>query len=244
MIGIIRAILHKTFGPSLGQETADKLSGFHYDNIQNGTFDFSSYTKKKLTQNSSIGKKHRTVYSFEKYSTEYILCKYLKDRIDRTFDIEYADRKKVIKILFNTLPVLNGLNDFVLIRFDFKGFFDSVSTDFIYQEYIENSLMKRKDKNLFKNFCSQFNYCYAGLPTSNSMTELACKDFDKTFRSKLNDYGVVYFERYIDDVLIILNKYILEKNFLNILQEAIISTFKKCNVEINKSQPPPPKVVA
>jgi hypothetical protein len=235
MIGTIRKILRNTYGPSIFEDV-EELSKYYLDNIKNKRYNFDSYSKKTITRNSSNGRKKRTVFFFEKNTTEYILCKYLKDRLDRTFEISYSDRKKLIKILFNTLPILNDLNDFVIVRFDFKTFFDSVLTEFIYNKYIENSSMRRADKDLFVQFCDSFKHCYAGLQTSNAMTELACKDFDKVFRSKLKDYGVVYFERYVDDVLIILNSFISEDEFRTLLRNSIAKAFGECDIKLNEDK--------
>ncbi|MEG1205891.1 MAG: reverse transcriptase domain-containing protein [Oscillospiraceae bacterium] len=232
MENLIKKILRNS-NYSLSDEDINRLSNLHYENIKSGNYDFTKFNKKVLTQRGQTGKKYRTVYSFDKGTTENILCEYFKIKLDNAFDIRYADRKKIMKILFNTLPVIKDLNDFVIVRFDFKSFFDSVSTNLIFDEYIQMSAMKRSDKDYFQEFCNVFSYCYAGLQTSNAMTEIVSSNFDKVFRAKLNEYGIVFFERYVDDVLVILTSYVSEADFLKLLEDSIFSVFKKCKVKIN-----------
>jgi len=221
---------------TMSDEVIENLTLKHYEKILKKEYSFSKpvYKKTTLTQQSENGKKKRDVYSLDRNSTEYVICEYLKMKLDSSFQIKYSDRKKIIKILLNTLPALKDLNDFTLIRFDFKSFFNSVSTNFIMTHFIESSSINRRDKELFADFCREFPFCFAGLQTSNAMTEIACEQFDRIFKSKLSDYGVVYCERYVDDVLIILNKYITKSDFEILLNECINLVFIDCKVKINE----------
>lgn len=141
-----------------------------------------------------------------------------------------------MNMLFNTLPVIKDLNDFVIIRYDFKSFFDSVATQFIYNSYIEKSSIPRATKKIFVNLSNNFKYCYAGLNTSNAMTEIACRDFDKVLRAKLETFGVVFCQRYVDDALVILNSYISEQEFRKLLNTTIKEVFLDCKVKVNESK--------
>jgi len=80
--------------------------------IETDNYDFSKYSKQTITKNN----KQRIVYSFETLSVENIICHYLKKEIDRVFQVKYASRAKIINLLFNTLPVIKDMNDFVIIR--------------------------------------------------------------------------------------------------------------------------------
>lgn len=201
--------------------------------IDKGDYNFNNCIKSIFTQRGANGKKKRSIYSFKKNSIEYILCEYFKLKIDRAFHVTYANRQKSISLLFNTLPVIKDLNDFVVIRFDFQSFFDSVPSKFVFKKYILESTLPRKDKDLLENFCKIFSQCFAGLQTSNALTEIACKDFDQTYKAQLHNYGVIYYERYVDDVLIILNKYISKSNALRLINNCIGIVFPPDSVKIN-----------
>lgn len=180
-------------------------------NITNQLYDFSSYEKDIFTQQ---GKK-RVVYSYPNLSTEAVLCQYLKKQIDRNFHINYASRNRIMNVFFNILPVIKDMNDFVIIRADFKSFFDSVLSMHVYDRYIKESIVLRRDKEILEQYMKEFKYCYAGLCLSNGLTEIVCREFDSRIRAHLSKYGMFFYERYVDDILLITNKYIYQKiNFV------------------------------
>lgn len=200
-----------------------------YDNILREKYDFSRCQRNTFTQQ---GKK-RIVYNYPKLSVEDILCQYLKRQIDKTFKIRYASRSRIINLLFNILPIIKDMNDFVIIRADFKSFFDSVLTKHVYKKYIRESLMGRADKEILEQYLKQFQYCYAGLCLSNGMAEIICRDFDKRIKARLNQYGVFFYERYVDDILIIINRYISRDIFIALVDSTINEVFGECPVELN-----------
>lgn len=197
--------------------------------IQNETYNFSSFTKEVYSQS---GKK-RVIYSFPKLSVENMLSHYLKQQLDRAFHIKYASRSKIINLLFNTLVATKNMNDFVIVRADFKSFFDSVKSEYVYEKYIMSSIIKREDRQLLEKYVENFKYCYAGLCLSNGMTEIVCKDFDIVLKAKLSEYGVFFYERYVDDMLIMFNNYISEDRIKKIIRETIIDVFGSCPVRLS-----------
>ncbi|MDS1004734.1 hypothetical protein P9J83_14695 [Clostridium sporogenes] len=214
---------------SLTDEEVDVTTELIFDTIEHEIYDFSIYKREVFTQQ---GKK-RVVYSYPKLSCEDILCQYLKRQIDKAFKIRYASRSRIINILFNILPVIKDMNDFVIIRADFKSFFDSVLTEHVYNKYIRESVMSRSDKELLEQYISKFKYCFAGLCLSNGMSEIVCRDFDERIKAKLTKYGVFFYERYVDDMLIITNRYISQRIFEDIMQETIGEVFGKCPVKLS-----------
>lgn len=127
------------------------------------------------------------------------------------------------------------MNDFTIIRSDFKSFFDSVLSHFVYEKYILPSLLHRGDKDILEKYIDEFKYCYAGLCLSNGMTEIVCRDFDKRLKAKLTVYGVFFYERYVDDMLIMLNNYASRDEIIDIINETIEETFGTCPVKLNTS---------
>lgn len=199
--------------------------------IQTETYDFSSFSREVYSQS---GKK-RVIYSFPKLSVENMLSHYLKQQLDRAFHIKYASRRKIINLLFNTLVATKNMNDFVIVRADFKSFFDSVKSEYVYEKYILPSIIKREDKQLLEKYVENFKYCYAGLCLSNGMTEIVCKDFEIVLKARLSEYGVFFYERYVDDMLIMFNNYISENRIKNIIRETIIEVFGSCPVRLSSS---------
>lgn len=197
--------------------------------IENEDYDFSKVNKNVFTKN---GKK-RIIYSFDLLSVENILCHYLKHEIDMIFNVKYSSRAKIINLLFNTLPVIKDMNDFVIIRADFKDFFNSVSARHVYEKYIRNSILRRTDKEIFVKYIKEFDYCYAGLCLSNEMAEIVSRDFDRLIKAKLEKYGIFFYERFVDDMLIMLNSFIDKDEFLKIFNSTIEEVFGACPVQLN-----------
>lgn len=199
--------------------------------VENETFDFSAKVKEIFTQSG----KRRVIYRYPKISVENFICHYLKNHLDNVFKIKYASRSKIINLLFNTIPVLKNMNDFVIIRADFKSFFDSVLSRFVYEKYVLTSLLSREDKDILEKYIDEFKYCYAGLCLSNGMTEIVCRDFDKKLKARLTTYGLFFYERYVDDMLIMLNSYVAQDEIIDIINLTISETFGMCPVKLSTS---------
>lgn len=197
--------------------------------IDKGSYDFSNYTKQLFTRN---GKK-RQIYMFEALSVENILCHYLKSEIDNAFHVKYASRSKIIHLLFNSLPTIKDMNDFVIIRADFKDFFNSILTKHVFDEYIRDSVISRADKDILGQYVSVFEYCYAGLCLSNEMAEIVCRDFDRLIKARLEKYGVFFYERYVDDMFIMLKSYMSKDEFLQVTDAVIREVFGRCPVHLS-----------
>lgn len=227
LYGIIRRLDY-----TLTDDDVRQIADEYIEKIENGLYDFSLYNSHIFTQ----GKKKRKIYNYDKMTLENVICHYLKKEMDRIFKIEYASRSKIINLLFNTIPVIKNLNDFVIIRADFKSFFDSVLTQHVYEKYIETSLMGRRDKEILLDYIREFKYCFAGLCLSNGMTEIVCRDFDKHLKAKLEKYGVFYYERYVDDILVMLNSFISKDGFVKIVDEVINEVFGNCPVKLNMAR--------
>lgn len=183
----IRGVIRKIDYTLTEDEIDDWCEACRYA-IQTETYDFSSFSREVYSQS---GKK-RVIYSFPKLSVENMLSHYLKQQLDRAFHIKYASRSKIINLLFNTLVATKNMNDFVIVRADFKSFFDSVKSEYVYEKYILPSIIKREDKQLLEKYVENFKYCYAGLCLSNGMTEIVCKDFDIVLKARLSEYGVFF----------------------------------------------------
>lgn len=151
----IRGVIRKIDYTLTEDEIDDWCEACRYA-IQTETYDFSSFSREVYSQS---GKK-RVIYSFPKLSVENMLSHYLKQQLDRAFHIKYASRSKIINLLFNTLVATKNMNDFVIVRADFKSFFDSVKSEYVYEKYILPSIIKREDKQLLEKYVENFKYCY------------------------------------------------------------------------------------
>lgn len=214
---------------TLDDNHLENLTEDIYNKIDAGLFDFSTYNFELFTQQN----KKRKIYSYDKLSVENVLCHYLKNQIDRIFNVHYASRSKIMNRLFNTLPVIKNMNDFVIIRADFKSFFDSILAEHVYEKYIRQSLMSRGDKEILEDYIKKFKYCFAGLCLSNGLAEIICREFDNCIMARLEKYGVFFYERYVDDMLIMVNSFVSKDKFMEIIDEIIAEVFGRSPVKIN-----------
>ena len=151
------------------------------------TYDFFIKKERIITQKN----KKRRVYFYEKDTFEDIMCSHFSFVLSKKFKIKYNDRNKIIKELINCLQLIKNINDFTIIRFDFKDYFNSISSSYIFEKYLKNADISRELLNIMKEFFEANKNCSAGFPTSNLMAELISKDFDVELKANLSKYGVV-----------------------------------------------------
>lgn len=195
---------------------------------ESGSYDFSKFTTLHLRQNGH----KRTVQQYGDWSTELFLCIYLKRCIDRTFKIRYPNRNDHMHTLFGTVRAIQDMKDFVVIKFDFKDFFNSISSEYVYQKFLVGSNLNREQKNLLCLFVKECPYCYAGINTSNVMAEVVSREFDQLLTNTLLEKGLIFYKRYVDDGIIIFNKYISQNELLALIDSAIKKSFYDPSIQV------------
>lgn len=226
------------------KKTADEEAGIIStvkSSLESGAVDFGNMLSLTLKQK----KKKRFVKRYQDlYSAENILCQCIKQILDRAFKVRYPNRNKVSKELFNVLGATIQMSDFTIIKFDFKNYFNSISSEYVFEKYLKENLLDRAEIDLIRKFAHQTKYAYAGLCTSNAIAEIIAKYFDKFIRQEFMKNGIIYYERYIDDGILILNEYIEENEVKEILQSALsnvffddtIKTTTKCTTKLNQKK--------
>lgn len=210
------------------------------NNIQDKRYDFSKYITFNLDQNG----KTRTVRMYKPFSTEEILCIYLKRVLDRKFHVTYPNRNVFIRSLFNSTEALKDMSDFTIYRFDFSDFFNSVSGQFVYKKYIQEKNLERYQESILEAFVRQVKFTYAGLNTSNILCEIIAQKFDQLLMQRLSDHGVIFYKRYIDDGIIIFNDYISRSVCDDIINSVIYEIFSQpcydhvaeCKTSLNETK--------
>ena len=227
----------KTKSPKLTEEEIQQRVASIEQSIRSNAYNFASVTKRTFTQKTSGIKKRRYIYSFQPGSDEYYICEYLKERLNKAFNISYPNRDRIIRKFFDILPSLKDINDFTIVKFDFKDFFESITSKAIFDKHIkDSSLLWRNEKDILEILCSQIKRCHAGIQTSNALVELSSQHFDQKLKSTLFKYGLIYYERYVDDVLIVLSHHISETEVKKHINLSIEEAFPKCNVKCNSQK--------
>ncbi len=222
------------------KEFLERLINEIIDSYKNKTYNFRKLKSFSIKQ----GTKKRRIKMFERFTTEEILCIFLKRELDRTFHIKYPNRNAFMRSTFDIVSSLKNMNDFVIFKFDFLDFFNSISSQFVLKKYIEDKIEDREFLELLIEFVSKIKYAYAGLNTSNIICEIIAKEFDNRLWIKLADKGVIFYKRYIDDGLIIFNRFIEEEECKEIINEVIKEIFyssqflsiKQCRTKLNEKK--------
>lgn len=210
------------------------------EKARNQSYDFTLSKSMILNQDG----KRRLVKSFEEFSCENILCQCVKQTLDRAFSIKYPNRNKSMRALFDIMKAVRQMSDFTIIKFDFKDYFNSVSSIYVFEKYIDDKIETRFETDLIKQFAEQTQNAYAGLCTSNVISEIIAQKFDEKIKTAFSGAGLLFFERYIDDSMVILNKHISEDRCKEILihalndvyHDAAFGTAVKCKTRFNNSK--------
>lgn len=218
VIDIFSDTLHTKLARKYGLKESDPILLQTTKSIEEGNIDFSKSVFRKFDG--------RIVTQYRELSPENITLLYLKGVLKRTFRVRFANRNKVIDGLFDALRTAQDLRDFTIARFDLKKYFYSISTKYIFDTYLVKSTMARREKDLFEQVISFHPYCVAGLPIFNYMIEIISRDFDAALTARLREYGVVYYSRYVDDGVVMFNKYVTKKEVRRIIDEVIEAVFK------------------
>lgn len=211
------------------------------NSFEDKTYNFGKLDTIILNQNDK--KRLVKVYT-ENYSPENILCKCIKQILDRTFKVKYPNRNKSIKTLFSVISAIKNMSDFTIVKFDFKDYFNSVSSKYVFEKILKHKLLDRFESELVKEFSEAIKYTYAGLSTSNVISKIIAQDFDEAIKKAFLHDGIIFYERYIDDCILVLNKNIDENSIKIILEKIRISIFhdkvagvaKKCKTKFNPAK--------
>lgn len=222
------------------EATVSKIINDVLDDFEQKNFDFSKYISININRDG----KTRCTKMYKPFSSEEILCIYIKRLLDRKFHIKYPNRNEYMHNLFDTVNALRNMSDYTIFRFDFKNFFNSVSSQYVYNKYIITMNFERYQYNIIEDFVSKTKYAYAGLNTSNIFCEIIAQNFDEELRLITKDNGVIFYKRYIDDGIIIFNSYINKDECIDIIESAIKNVFfddnfkcaQKCKTKLNESK--------
>jgi hypothetical protein len=189
--------------------------------LNTGNYDFSNYDSLFIKK----GAKKRHIMRYRPLSTENILCQYIKQILDRRFMVKYPNRNKAIHTLFDFLKAVKQMSEFTIIKFDFKDYFNSVSTSYVFEKYIRKMMTDRSETELIAVFAEQAKYAYAGLNTSNLFAEIIASRFDDLIYQEFLLHGLLFMERYIDDTIIILNQHLEQPDCDKILNNALSTVY-------------------
>lgn len=161
-----------------------------------------------------IEKYGKQLYVSDNTPENFFVLKQLQRNIYKTFNVKQANRKSIISQL---KLLLDDNFSKIVIRTDFRNFYESIPHQQLIARIDENSLLSYPSKKIIKDILNQYWKILVsdgvksdtdqrvglprGLGISAYLAELYLSDFDKIISSSPN---VSYYCRYVDDIIIIL----------------------------------------
>lgn len=187
----------------------------------------------------TIKRNGKKVYQLEELSDELILRK-VAENINYFSDLKQTDRDSIV---FNLLALLRETHPYKILRLDIKNFYESISTQSILLKVCNDLNFSRQTIQLLKSF---FAYLKAhgiegiprGLSLSAVLSEFEMKYFDELC---LNSEGVYFYQRFVDDIILILdsnlNVQLFQQKLTNSLPEGLSFNIKKTKIiEITRTE--------
>ena len=99
-----------------------------------------------------------------------------------------------------------------MIKFDFKNCYNSLSSMYVFEKFINyNNNIDKEHKILLQEYLTSFDYCFAGLSTSNILIEIALSNFEKEIKKYFKNYCNITCSHLGDDFIMVLDK-VISKN--------------------------------
>lgn len=199
--------------------------------IDNNAIDFTVGLKK---YNHSHNQSRRFIARYSSAFDEgYAVQRNLAHQISRSFRIVFPNRASMIHELFECTKVLKLMMNFTIVRFDFKGYFYTIKPKYVWDKILKDQLPEYTDKALIELFCNQIDIAYPGLEMSNVLAELLGIEFDRRLKSLIQEFGIMFYGRFVDDGIIILRERVEKDTLLHLMQKALRETYqsRKANIK-------------
>ena len=150
---------------------------------------------------------NRDIKKLKKYSfNEQITLIYYQYLLKEVYEVKYVDRDYIIKKLLNTLPNINLYNEITVFKCDFEKFFESVSINKVIKILKENKKLNESEKSFLIKYLQTEKQIYPGIGLNNILIDIISMRFDEEIMKTLKETKVLSYSRYVDDIVIILNK--------------------------------------
>ncbi|MGL5050367.1 MAG: reverse transcriptase domain-containing protein, partial [Fusobacteriaceae bacterium] len=184
------------------------------EELLNNKYKMRPLLKKNLKNNRSI---------FIPCIRDKIILEILRKDLEKKKKfIKYPNRDKIIA---NLIKILESEQHYSIIKLDIKKCFDNIPKNFLLKKLKEDREITDKEIHLIKQFLKyQKKGVPQGIGLSNFLAEYFLVEIDKELK-KISP-KISFYTRYIDDIIIILNKPI-KFNEIKEIKENILKVFSK-----------------
>ncbi len=155
-------------------------------------------------------------------SIAYFYMKLVQNNIKKCYKVVQSDRFKIT----NQLSII--LNDIIpksILRIDIKSFYENINHDKVVKFINSNPILSSSTRKIisnilyqYKEYSSKKNGIPRGLGISAYLAELYMRSFDKEIR---NSEDVIYYARYVDDIVIVFSGEVNEKDIVENIKELL-----------------------
>lgn len=193
------------------------------EELLNNRYKMRPLLKKNLKNNRSI---------FIPCIRDRIILEILRKNLEKKKRfIKYPNRDKIIEKL---IKILENKQHYSIIKLDIKKCFDNIPKNFLLKKLKEDREITDKEIYLIKQFLKyQKKGVPQGIGLSNFLAEYFLVEIDKELK-KISP-KISFYTRYIDDIIIILNKPI-KFNEIKEIKEDILKIFSKNHMQLNKKK--------
>lgn len=175
----------------------------------------SQSIKSKQIELREVNAKGKTGYTTNNVES-LLLSKVLMLELKRSYKYTPANRNTIIEEL---RALLDSPIPKVVIRADIHHFFESIPQDKLIGKILEDAYLSAFSMKCLKTFLYKFNELSdnleekVGIPRGLSFSSYLAEIYLAAFDRKLQQTeGVYFYKRYVDDIIIIANPFIQDKN--------------------------------
>ena len=186
-----------------------------------------------LNESFEFDIKFNNEYYFLEDISQKLLLRKLNDNIKRIYKDEQANRKFIIH---QVKTLLSETAPFWIIKTDIKAFYESIDRDRIFRKLKNDAMLSYYSIFLLRKIFENPNIVsHSGLPRglniSSSLSEIYMRNFDKAIQRHKDVY---YYARFVDDIIIFLNKKESATKLFQNLNSIILN--EKLDLQINNDK--------
>lgn len=193
-------------------------------------------SNQKITPYTKVNVKNRVVINKSCISTEeQVVLDYYKYLINSYSHITFPNRSYIMTELMSILPYLHFYKSYTIYKFDFEGFFYNIDPRESYKHLCKSVTLRQVEKSFLNNYTNTIKEYLPGIGLHNSLVEISGQNFDFEVKKMFRKMGFIYYARYVDDCILILDEKISEAQ----VESIILKLMKKCfgsNLTLNSSK--------
>lgn len=165
---------------------------------------------------------------------EQIILDYYKLLLNRYCNLKFPNRSYIMAEIMNIVPDLHRYHAYTIYKFDFKNFFNTVSSKKSFTYICEALSLKTFEYDFLKKYVSDVMELIPGIGLHNSLVEISGKLFDLEVKKAFKE-SCLYFARYVDDCILILDENIERDK----IEKVIFKLMNQCfgeKVKINNAK--------